>query len=147
MTRPAIFNAITSHISDKIQLLQHDISDLLSDLAGDTKSSAGDKFETSREMSQQEISKLTQQVNEQKKWLTLAASYSNVETSDKIVAGSIVTVSTGQFLIGLPLGKIPTLNGIHCIGNTAPLSQMLLNKRVGESITFQQQVITIAEIS
>jgi hypothetical protein len=147
MTRSAIFNAITTHISAKIQLLQQDISDLLSDLAGDTKSSAGDKFETSREMSQQEISKLTQQVNEQKKWLNLAANYSNHETSDKIVAGSIVTLSTGQFLIGLPLGKIPTLNGIHCIGNTAPLSQMILNKKVGEAITFQHQIITIEKVS
>lgn len=147
MTRTAIFNAITTYISEKIQSLQQDITDLFNDLAGDTKSSAGDKFETSREMSQQEISKLTQQVNEQKKWLNLAASYSNHETSDKIVAGSIVTVSTGQFLIGLPLGKIPTLNGIHCIGNTAPLSQMLLNKKVGETINFQQQAISIEQIS
>lgn len=146
MTRTAIFTAITSYISDKIQLLQQDITDLLNDLAGDTKSSAGDKFETSREMSQQEISKLTQQVNEQKKWLNLATNYSNSEGSGKIVAGSIVTLTTGKFLIGLPLGKIPSLNGIHCIGNTAPLAQLLLNKKVGESIQFQQQTITIEEI-
>lgn len=146
MNRTDIFNKIEVFISDKITILQSDITDLASDIANDTKSSAGDKFETSREMSQQEISKLTLQVKEQKKWLNLAASYSNHQVSDKIVPGSIVMLATGKFLIGLPLGKIPTLDGIHCIGNTAPLSQMLLNKKVGETILFQQQTITIKEI-
>jgi hypothetical protein len=146
MNRSDIFNAIEAYLTDKIQSLQRDIDDLALDLANDTKSSAGDKFETSREMSQQEISKLSQQVNEQKKWLNLAASYSNLQATEVIRAGSIVTVSTGQFLIGLPLGKIPCLNGIHCVGNTAPLSQILLNKQVGETITFQQQAISIEQV-
>ena len=146
MTRTAIFNAITSHISNKIQLLQHDISDLLSDLAGDTKSSAGDKFETSREMSQQEISKLTQQVNEQKKWLSLTKSYATATNFDQVQAGCIVKTSIGNFVVGLPLGKIDELPTYYCIGNTAPLAQVLLNKQVSDSLQFNGKTIAIEAI-
>lgn len=147
MNRSEIFNAIETYLTHKINLLQQDITDLAADLAGDTKSSAGDKFETAREMSQQEISKLTQQVNEQKKWLSLTKNYATATNFVQVQAGCIVKTSMGNFVVGLPLGKIEELPTYYCIGNTAPLSQMLLNKKVGETINFQQQAISIEQIS
>jgi transcription elongation GreA/GreB family factor len=147
MNRSEIFNAIEAYLTNKINLLQQDITDLAADLAGDTKSSAGDKFETAREMSQQEISKLTQQVNEQKKWLSLTKSYATATNFVQVQAGCIVKTSIGNFVVGLPLGKIDELPTYYCIGNTAPLAQVLLNKQVNDSLQFNGKTIVIAAIS
>lgn len=146
MNRSEIFNAIASYLTNKINLLQQDIKDLAADLAGDTKSSAGDKFETAREMSQQEISKLTQQVYEQKKWLSLTKSYSTATNFVQVQAGCIVKTSMGNFVVGLPLGKIDVLPTYYCIGNTAPLLQIMLHKTIGNTFHFNGKSVTITTI-
>jgi hypothetical protein len=110
------------------------MDDLNQGLADDTKSSAGDKYETSRAMSQQELDKLGTQLKEVARQLSLIPQLQ--ETTDLRTAqnGSLVTTDNGLFFIGLPIGQL-TINGktVFCVSPTAPIAQQLLGLKAGKS--------------
>lgn len=112
------------------------VADLQEGLANETKSSAGDKYETSRAMSQQELDKINTQLQEISRQLALIPHLETVSGSAIVQNGSIVETNKGFFFIGLPLGSVQTNEGtVFCIGATAPLAQQLIGKNVGEQVT------------
>lgn len=147
MNKQNLFQHISETITEKIGRLQQDIKDLQKDIAEDSKSSAGDKFETSREMAQQELGKLSTQLAEQQRLKKLLESQ-DTETSSFIKVGSLVQTDSGMFLVGIPIGKI-TFGGISVIGIGvgAPLGQLLLNKSENDRVTFNHQSFVIEKIS
>lgn len=147
MNKQDLFQYISETITEKSVRLQQDIADLQKDIAEDSKSSAGDKFETSREMAQQELGKLSTQLAEQQRLKKLLESQST-ETSSCIKVGSLVQTNLGTFLVGIPIGKITFGNeSIVGIGIGAPLGQLLLNKSENDRISFNNQHFLIEKIS
>jgi hypothetical protein len=146
MNKKNLFEHISEVIQEKISRLQADIADLQKDIAEDSKSSAGDKFETSREMAQQELSKLSLQLSEQQRLKSFLENQSS-EKSMKVQVGSFVQTDKGAFLVGIPIGKI-TFNKLDItgIGAAAPLGQLLLNKQEQDCIQFNQQSFQIEQI-
>ncbi len=147
MNKQNLFQHISETITEKIARLQQDIADLQKDIAEDSKSSAGDKFETSREMAQQELGKLSTQLAEQQRLKKLLESQ-GAETSSFIKVGSLVQTDSGTFLVGIPIGKITFGDSsIIGIGVGAPLGQLLLNKSENDRIAFNNQNFVIEKIS
>ena len=68
MNKSEILQIIRGKLSEKTDYLEHLISETR-DANNETKSSMGDKYETSREMVQQEINNLQVQLNENLKSL------------------------------------------------------------------------------
>lgn len=146
MNKQSLFQHISETIAGKIARLQQDIADLQKDIAEDSKSSAGDKFETSREMAQQELGKLSLQLIEQQRLKGLVESQTG-ENTERVQAGSLVRTDKGFFLIGIPIGKIHFReHEITGIGIAAPLGQLLLNKGKNEQVQFNMQSYRIEEI-
>lgn len=76
----------------------------------DTKSSAGDKYETSREMMQQDTNRNLAQLTEASK-LMVALNRINVNgTLTKADLGSVVTTDNGNFFLAVSAGAL-TVNG------------------------------------
>lgn len=147
MIKTDLLEHVSGMITEKISRLQHDISDLQKDIAEDSKSSAGDKFETSREMAQQELLKLGTQLAEQQRLKNLVESQS-AETSSTIKVGTLVQTNSGVFLVGIPIGKFLFQNtAVIGIGVGAPLGQLLLNKSENDRFTFNGQNFQIEKIS
>ncbi|AEA44838.1 hypothetical protein [Fluviicola taffensis] len=146
MDKKNLFNHISKIVQEKIDRLQADISDLQKDIAEDSKSSAGDKFETAREMAQQELSKLSVQLSEQQRLKGFIESLSQ-EESDIVKIGSLVQTDKGHFLVGVPIGKI-SFNQLEItgIGAAAPLGQVLLKKQINDCIQINQQSFLIEQI-
>lgn len=115
------------------------IDDLNTAIANETKSSAGDKYETSRAMAQQEIDQLSTQLEETNRQIALLSGLT-IGTGESIQMGSLVRTSLGWFFIGIPVGKIAVKNSenevltVQCISSIAPLSQQLMRKESGESV-------------
>src|SRR4051794_15514245 len=105
MDKKALFQHISQTLSEKITRLQADMADLQKDIAEDSKSSAGDKFETSREMAQQELLKLGTQLSEQQRMKSLVESQA-METYTQAQSGAVVFTNKGTFLLGIPVGKV-----------------------------------------
>lgn len=146
MIKAKLFGHVSAMIAEKISRLQQDISDLQKDIAEDSKSSAGDKFETSREMAQQELHKISTQLAEQQRLKNLHESQ-GAETSSIIKVGTLVTTNSGVFLVGIPIGKVLFENTpVIGIGVSAPLGQLLLNKSENDQFSFNGQHFRIEKI-
>ena len=123
---------IANKIEEKIKYFNSLIEDLRAS-NNDTKSSMGDKYETSREMMQQEITRIQNQLNEvlvqQEQFLKLA-----VKEHDVVVNGSYVETTMGNFVIACSLGEINFQDKkIFVLSNQTPLSKVLSGKKVGDN--------------
>ena len=95
----------------------------------------GDKYETGREMLQQEINNLQLQLNEvikQRDFLNNLSSKPSVK-SEK---GALVKTDKGFFYIAVSFGNIEAEgNKIFCISTDSPLAKVLEGKTESESIS------------
>ena len=109
-----------------IQLLQEAANE-------ETKSSAGDKYETGRAMAQIEIENLNAQLNEQLKLLRTLEAIKQ-EKSDHVTLGSAVVTTLDNYFLAVNVGKV-TVDGIVyvTISTSAPLAQKLLGKTIGDT--------------
>jgi regulator of replication initiation timing len=146
MNKKAFFEHLSNSLSEKIARLQLDIADLQKDIAEDSKSSAGDKFETSREMAQQELGKLSTQLSEQQRIKSLVENQS-IEKMTQAKLGAVIETNKGFFLLGIPIGNsLFEGKNIVGIGLGAPLGQLMLHKKKSDRISFNSQEFIIEEI-
>ena len=133
-----LFDTIAQTIQDKIDYLQGLILDLRNSNS-ETKSSMGDKYETSREMMQQEITRIQSQMNEV---LTQQESFHkiSIKNTDVIVNGSYVETSMGNFCIACSLGEV-TFNTkkIFVLSSQTPLAKVLLGKCVNDTFEMNEK--------
>ena len=142
-----ILNYLEKEIDTKISNSKTDIQRAIESRNEATKSSAGDKHETTRALIQHEIEKYNNQLNKalfQKNELTKIYELNNY---DCIEPGSLVITSQGVYLISIGIGKIAIKEDVFfCISLASPIGRLLSNKKVGEIINFNNQQIKILEI-
>jgi transcription elongation GreA/GreB family factor len=96
----------------------------------ETKSSAGDKYETGRAMAQQETDRNKAQLNEANK-LMVALNYINAGIiSETALPGSLVITNNGKFYIAISAGTL-ILNGdaYFAISPASPIGLILSGKK------------------
>lgn len=124
------------------------LDDLKDGLANDTKSSAGDKYETSRAMSQQEMDKIGVQLQETNRQLALIPLLEGVAEGETAKNGSLVETDNGWFFIGLPVGPLSVAGTtVFCLGAAAPIAQKLVGLTPGQSCELNGRKYTIRTIS
>lgn len=148
MNRTEILDQIGNHLHRQITYIDNELAELVSDLSNETKSSAGDKFETAREMIQQERVKLEQ--SKAQKTMMFAALNQLKEKSNSPVVhpGSIIQTNNGIFILGLALGKIRLENNsvIFGLGLNSPLAKDFLNKSTGDTFELNGIVYQIDQL-
>src|ERR1700743_880989 len=72
----------------------------------DTKSSAGDKYETGRAMMQQEKDRNTIQLNEANKLMVAMNLIGTKSTPDVVETGSLVITDNGRFYLAISAGTL-----------------------------------------
>ena len=109
----------------------------------DTKSSAGDKFETGREMIQREMDKLSALVDNTLNSIAKLDRIADLPASMVISEGSLVETDQETYFISIGYGK---LDSIYAISIESPLGVELKGKRVGDRIEMRGRNITIKSI-
>lgn len=109
----------------------------------DTKSSAGDKFETGREMMQREMDKLSALVDNTLNSIAKLDRLADLPASVIISEGSLVETDQETYFISIGYGKLDT---IYAISIESPLGVELKGKRVGDRIEMRGRNITIKSI-
>ena len=131
MNKERLNQVVHQKIEEKILNLERLISEARAS-NNDTKSSMGDKYETGREMLQQEINNLQVQLNEilkQRDFLKTVLPKPN----DKAEKGAIVKTEKGLFFISVSLGEIKIDNQkIICISPESPLAKAMFGKKKSE---------------
>ena len=123
-------------LEQKIKIAQESISCIQEARNNETKSSAGDKYETSRAMMQAELDKqniLLQQFIQQK---NVFLKIQKTKPSEKIDFGSWVETNQGNYLIAIGIGKV---REAFVISLASPLGMVLKGQRIGDKTTFQNK--------
>ncbi|HEX7870332.1 MAG TPA: hypothetical protein VF455_09475 [Chryseobacterium sp.] len=145
MNKSSLINTIKLKLSEKIENFEKLIAETRAS-SNDTKSSMGDKYETGREMLQQEINNLQVQLNEilkQKDFLKTVLP----KSSDKAEKGAIVKTEKGLFFISVSLGKIKVENEkIICISPESPLAKAMNGKQKNEAFSLNNMNQKILDI-
>jgi transcription elongation GreA/GreB family factor len=114
----------------------------------DTKSSAGDKFETSRAMAHNDYNLYKRQWHEaMNDWQLLEII--NPENSNVLVSnGSLVKTDIGVFFFCISVGVVQIDNQKVMIASlTSPIGEALKGKKTGEKFEFREKQIGISEVS
>ena len=127
-----LLEIIHQKISEKIQKLEQLIAETRAS-NNDTKSSMGDKYETSREMLQQEINHLQIQLNEHLKSQQILKNI-NPNPHKIVTLGSLVETEKGMFFMAISLGELSfNQEKIFVISAESPLAKAMNGKKTGES--------------
>jgi hypothetical protein len=143
--KKALFEKVLSIQTEKLQTYVAEIRANRENLGSATKSSAGDKHETGRAMLQLEQEKLGKSYSEAEKIRQLLLRVTIDKRHPQIAVGCLFKTTQGLFLLAASFGKIRFENqDVFVLGPSAPLSQALLGKRVGDDIEFQGKRISIS---
>lgn len=142
-----IYTICQQKVSAKIQTLQNLIDDAQSASNAETKSSAGDKYETTRAMLQLEKDKSTLQLAyafEEKQLLDQI----NINQPFNIVkAGALITTNIGTYFLANSGGK-QLLNDqtVYVISTASPIGKQLLGKKKEDQFEWKGNIVKILNV-
>jgi len=126
-------------VNDKISLAQNEIKAAQASANEETKSSAGDKYETARAMAQLEIEKSTSQLAEAGKLKRMLGEFSGETETSKAQLGSLIQTNNGWFYISLSAGKVILSDVPYiCLSPVSPLGAKMMNLVSGDKFRFNQ---------
>lgn len=112
------------------------------------KSSAGDKYETSRAMNQLDKDMYARQLLENRQELAAFLSFASQQPSASVQPGSLVSCEKYFFFVAGGIGKMQFEgNSLLIISPRAPIAQQLIGKRVGDRFKFNNQEFEILAIN
>jgi hypothetical protein len=145
MNKPEILKLIHEKLDLKIRTLENLISETRAS-NNETKSSMGDKYETTREMVQQEINNLQVQLNENIKAKN-SLKFIPIASAKSVGFGSLVETLKGLFYISVSLGTIEIdKQKVFLISPESPLAKAMMGKLNSEEFSLNsvsQKVIKI----
>jgi len=142
-----IIDFINLSIKEKIHLLQFELDSIKEEKNNITKSSAGDKFETSRSLMQIEYDKINNQFLILKNQLKTIESINLIGKKTSLGFGSIARTKNSYYFISIGLGKYTVDNNtVYVISLSSPIGKLLNNKKIGDKILFNNKEELILDI-
>ena len=142
-----VVEAMNKELEERLNISTQAYNDALESRNNDTKSSAGDKYETSRAMMQQEMDNAELSINQAKFFINELNRLPLEEDSEEVISGSLVETNSGVYFLGLSLGKVEVNNQIvYAVSTASPLGKLLLQCKAGDLINLnnaQQEILSI----
>jgi len=145
--KKALQEALHAKMEVQMASLRKAISSIEESKLNETKSSAGDKFETGRAMMQMEQDKTESQLavlNVTKNQLKQISPDLDCQAG---MLGAIVTTDADSYYISVSLGKVVVDDHTYyAVSPAAPLSKLLMGCRVGDVVRFRDREVRILGI-
>lgn len=142
-----IHQACLQQIANRIQNLEKRIETINESKASETKSSAGDKFETGRAMLQIDEDKMLTQLQFNRSIQGQLQQISLTKKSDQIRSGSLVKTENGLYFVGIGIGKIKVDQTLcYCVSLQSPVGLALVGCKLGDKVAINQLKMTILDI-
>ena len=136
-----------AYIDTRIKNAEQLIADAREAISNETKSSAGDKYETTREMMQQDIDMSTMRMSDAKQQLQVLERIDALAVTDKIIPGSLVYTDKGNFYTAINAGQLKIDNvSYQTISITAQIGQAMKGLAIGKDFTFNSKQYRIDKI-
>ncbi|SMO71445.1 3-oxoacyl-ACP synthase [Solitalea koreensis] len=142
-----LYIACKHYIEQRIATIEKAIQSAREASTDDTKSSAGDKFETTREMMQQEIDRNSTQLTEALKLKQVLMAIKPDHNSTVIQPGSLAITNNGAFYIAISAGAL-TINGTNyfAVSSASPIGLCLMKLKKGDSFQFHGKAYSISDV-
>lgn len=111
------------------------------------KSTAGDKYDTSRAMSQNARDMNAKQLDQALNELSTLQQININLTFDKVRPGAVIKTTNGNYFISASLGQLKINNEVYfAVSLTAPIAQAMFGVKKGDSFQFRNTPIKVLEL-
>ena len=134
-------------IQQRIDVSQKAMDSAQESANNETKSSAGDKFETGRAMMHAEVDKLARQLSESSRVKLLLEMVKPEMLYDQVRFGSVVKTDMANYFIAISAGRIIVDEvKYYAISPQAPLAVEMMQKKTGDTVSFNDKPMKILEV-
>ena len=146
--KASLYQLCLKFINERIQTAETALQQAREASNDDTKSSAGDKYETSREMMQQDIDRNKRLLIDAEENQKVLNSIKDVPYSQSARNGSLVLTDQGSFYLSVSAGQLH-LNDktFFAISSVSPIGKLLLGKQKGDKFDFNGKKFLIKEVA
>ena len=142
-----LYDLCLHYVKQRIDTAQKAIQIAQASANEETKSSAGDKYETGRAMMQLEIEKNTVQLNEAMKLKQVLDRFDATRPTTSVHLGSLVITDYHSYYLAISAGQLVIKNKTYlAIAPTSPIGMQLTGKQAGETFLFNGRTIKIEEV-
>lgn len=147
MVKEELYNLCMEAVAKRIDSIRSIITVTQAAASEETKSSAGDKYETGRAMAQLEIEKLGIQLEEALKSKEVLERIKASANHDIVQTGSVVTTTQGNFFISISAGPFEVDGkSYYPISASSPIGHLLLGKKNGDNYSFRGKEAKILSV-
>lgn len=143
-TREKLLSLCRDRVESQLQAAEEVMRMAQESANEETKSSAGDKYETGRAMAQLEIEKASSQLAEARKLKAALEQLRDPANAEVAGRGSLVLTDQGNYFLSIPAGKL-VVDGVtwFAISPGSPLGSALMGARSGANVPFQNKQIRV----
>ena len=145
MTKPALHALCHAFIEQRIAAARTAMRAAQESSSSETKSSAGDKYETGREMANAERDRNAAHMQQAQQLQAELARISPDLPCDTVRPGALVSTSLGRFYISISAGQLPGLD-VFAVSPAAPVAVALKGLRAGEEAAFNDKTVRVLAI-
>jgi len=136
-----------AYIEQRIDTAQKAIAIAQASANEETKSSAGDKYETGRAMAQLEIEKNSTQLAEAQKLKVALAQIKSDHPTNIVQSGSLVITNQGNFYIAISAGQLMVDNTSYfSISSVSPIGSKLIGLKEGAQFSFNSKAYQVEKV-
>lgn len=136
-------------IENRIKTIRQAIAETQDSADQETKSSAGDKYETGLSMMQLDMEKQAEQLAEAirtRNALEKIKVFDN-GTNGTVRPGNVVETNQGNFYISISAGQLKLNNQTYfAVSPATPIASKLMGLKVGDSFSFNGKNYTVAKV-
>ena len=142
--KEALYKQCFDYVQSRMAAAQQGIDEAQQASKDDTKSSAGDKYETGRAMMQQETDRNMAQLNEANKLKVALNTINPATVHTAIDTGSVVKTNNGNFYLAISAGTIQ-VDGVSyfAISPASPIGIELKGLKAGDRFDLNGKGYTI----
>lgn len=142
-----LFKHCTEYIEKHIEIIRHAVSEAQQAVNGESKNTAGDRYETERAMKQRETELFGKRIDESMKQYQILQMIDPSKEYNCVQPGSLVSTSTGIFFIAISTDEVLIDNVEYCIISIdSPIGQAMEKRNIGEVFLFRGKTVTINDI-
>lgn len=142
-----IYNLCNRCVEKTIEEIETAIAERREAIKSDTKSSMGDKYETSREMLQQDINMNLERLSKSRAELAKLDTINPQDVHTQVSQGAFVKADNGSFYIAVSIGKAKVGDEtVFVISVDSPMAIAMNGKKANELFSFNGKSYTIKEV-
>lgn len=146
-TKAALLAACKQYVDQRLANAEQAIASASDAAADDTKSSAGDKFETTREMMQQEIGRHRQLLAEAQRMAQVLTALDTRLQAGPAKLGSLVETNRRIFFLAIGAGRLDIDGDAYwAISTASPMGHQLIGVEAGHRFVFNDLEYVINQV-